>query len=203
MKPAAQRDLRILTEIAGGGEVTQRRLSKSLGIALGLTNLYLKRLARKGHIKITTIPSNRVKYLLTPKGFAEKTRLTYEYMAFSLDLYGASRRTLREALAPLVADGTKRFALYGTGEAAELAYLTLREMGIEPVAVFGNGGGEQFLGLPVFRRDELSGAVVDRVIVASFVAPSDAELAELRRLVPEDKLLFLYHGNPGTRGSQR
>lgn len=203
MKLASQRDLHILSEIAGGGDVTQRRLSKHLGIALGLTNLYLKRLARKGYIKVTTIPSNRVKYLLTPKGFAEKTRLTYEYLAFSLDLYGATRRVLREALDPLVADGSKRFALYGTGEAAELAYLTLRETGIEPVAVYADGGGEHFLGLPVFHRQELAAAAVDRVIVASFVPPSDSELTELRRLVPDDKFLFLYQGNPRTPGNRR
>ena len=73
----AQRDLAILNEIEGGAEVTQRGLAGKLGIALGLTNLYLKRLARKGYIKVTTIPRNRVKYLVTPKGFAEKTRLTY------------------------------------------------------------------------------------------------------------------------------
>ena len=57
-EPSAQRDLKILTEIAERADVTQRGLSRSLGIALGLTNLYLKRLAREGHIKITTIPSN-------------------------------------------------------------------------------------------------------------------------------------------------
>ncbi|TLY35792.1 MAG: winged helix-turn-helix transcriptional regulator, partial [Nitrospirae bacterium] len=59
-----QRDLQLLSEVERDASVTQRSLAKKLGVALGLTNLYLKRLARKGYIKITTIPRNRIKYLL-------------------------------------------------------------------------------------------------------------------------------------------
>ena len=73
MDQVSQRDLKILTEISERQDITQRGLSKSLG----LTHLYLKGLARKGYIKITTIPPNRLKYLLTPQGLSEKSRLTY------------------------------------------------------------------------------------------------------------------------------
>src|SRR3972149_10065734 len=125
MEREAQRDLEILTELARGEPTTQRGLARKLGIALGLANLYLKRLARKGHIKVTTIPPNRIRYLLTPTGFIEKTRLTYEYMNYSLELYRQTRRALRESLGPLAPQGRRRVVLYGTGEAAELAYLTL------------------------------------------------------------------------------
>ena len=99
MDQASQRDLRILREISESQDITQRGLAKTLGIALGLTNLYLKRLARKGYIKISTIPPNRLKYLLTPQGIAEKSRLTYEYISFSLVLYRQTRQQLREAAA--------------------------------------------------------------------------------------------------------
>src|SRR5256712_8153017 len=109
MDQAAQRELKILTEISDGGDVTQRRLARSLGIALGLTNLYLKRLARKGYIKITTIPPNRLKYLVTPRGIKEKTRLTYEYMSFSLLLYRQTRDRLREAIRPVARHRNLRF----------------------------------------------------------------------------------------------
>ena len=188
---ASQRELRILTEIAEQENVTQRGLSKSLGIALGLTNLYLKRLARKGYIKITTIPPNRLKYLVTPQGFAAKTLLTYEYMTLSLALYKQTRRTLREALRPLVTDGVTRFALYGVGEAAELAYLTLREHGVEPVAVYAEGSGGSFLGLPVLAKEEIPNAAADRVIVASFGPTSDKQLVDLLELIPREKLILL------------
>jgi DNA-binding MarR family transcriptional regulator len=169
MEPEAQRNLEILTELARGEPVTQRGLAERLGIALGLTNLYLKRLARKGHIKITTIPPHRVRYLLTPKGLAEKTRLTYEYMEYSMRLYRDTRRTLREALLPVLRRGGRRVAIYGTTEAAELAFLTLRELGLEVTAVFAEDGeAGSFLGLPVRPLAELTPAGQDVVVVASF-----------------------------------
>ena len=191
MDQASQRDLRILTEIAERQDVTQRGLSKSLGIALGLTNLYLKRLARKGYIKITTIPPNRIKYLLTPQGFSEKSRLTYEYVTLSLGLYRETRQRLRSAMEPMLGDGLKRLALYGTGEAAELAYLTLREMGFEPLAVYEDDGPATFLGMPVHQTAQLREAEFDRVVVASFRSATDGQLVDLRRLVPEEKLIFI------------
>jgi DNA-binding MarR family transcriptional regulator len=122
-----ERNLEILTAIGEGEHLTQRALAQRLGVALGLANLYLTRLASKGHIKITDFPRKpstrkRLRYLLTPKGIAEKTRLTYEYMGRSLRLYRSARETLREALSHLPQNGMKRIALYGVGEAAELAY---------------------------------------------------------------------------------
>ena len=81
----AQHDLHLLNEVERNAVVTQHTMARKLGVAHGLTNLYLKRLARKGCIKITTIPRYRIKYLLTPRGMTEKTRLTYIcYVQYSL-----------------------------------------------------------------------------------------------------------------------
>jgi DNA-binding MarR family transcriptional regulator len=176
---SARRDLEILNSLAEGHPVSQRALAQRLGIALGLTNLYLKRLARKGYIKVTTIPPHRIVYLVTPRGFGEKARLTYEYMAYSLRLYREVRRAVQAALAPLARNGTARVALYGTGEVAELAYLTLRELGIQPAAVLGERVG-QFLGYPVRDVQEVGSADYDLVVVATLGAP-DGPLVHLER----------------------
>jgi DNA-binding MarR family transcriptional regulator len=106
-----QRDLVLLSELERDGNVTQRTLATKLGVALGLTNLYIKRLARKGFIKITTIPPHRIKYILTPQGFAEKSRLTYQYMQYSLSYYRDIRDRLRKTLAAAV--GMPVVALFG------------------------------------------------------------------------------------------
>ena len=64
----AQRDLRVLEAVTNNQRITQRGLADHLGIALGLANVYVRRLARQGHIKCKTIESNRVLYVITPKG---------------------------------------------------------------------------------------------------------------------------------------
>ena len=191
MDQTSRRELRILDEIAERSDVTQRSLSRDLGIALGLTNLYLKRLIYKGYVKASSVAPNRVQYLLTPRGIGEKTRLTYEYVSFSLYLYGETRRKLRQALEPLLAGNHTKLAIYGTGEAAELAYLTLKELGLDAAAVYAENGPARFLGLPVRPPSELATADVDRVIVAAFDEGAEREAARLRGLVPDDKLIVL------------
>lgn len=191
MDTESHRDLKLLDAIANDAQVTQRSLATKLGIALGLTNLYVKRLARKGYIKLVNIQPNRIRYLITPQGIAEKTRLTYEFMEYSLHLYGQARQHLRAVLLPLAAAGHKRIAIYGTGEAAELAYLSLRELGLEPAAVFDGHGAGEFLGMPVqdIRAQDL--ASYDLIIVATLERP-EALVAELvRQGVPREKLLTL------------
>src|SRR2546425_12016586 len=117
-----KRDLQLLSEVERDAGVTQRSPAKKLGVALGLTNLYLRRLARKGYIKITTIPLHRIKYLLSPRGMAEKSRLTYLYMQYSLSYYRDMRQRLKVVLTGLASAGAKRVVICGTGELAELAY---------------------------------------------------------------------------------
>ena len=171
-----ERHLEILTAVGEGLPLTQRALAERLGVALGLTNLYLKRLATKGYIKVTDFGKKpaarkRLRYLITPKGLSEKTRLTYEYMNRSVTLYRLARATLRSALAHLPEHGLKRIALYGTGEAAELAYLTLKEFGLEPVGVFAARGEGRFLGWPVRDVRELATEPFDAVVLATFDKP--------------------------------
>lgn len=185
-----QRDLQLLSEVERDGTVTQRTLAKKLGVALGLTNLYLKRLARKGYIKITTIPHNRIKYLLTPHGVAEKSRLTYEYMQYSLYYYREVRERLKEALVNLSSAGCKRLVIYGTGELAEMAYLTLREMDLALVG-FVNGKDGTFLSYPLLPTGILANADFDAVLIADLENAEAARSRILQLGVPDEKIVTL------------
>lgn len=185
------RDLVLLTEVERDGAVTQRSLAVKLGVALGLTNLYLKRLARKGYIKITTIPSHRVRYLLTPQGFAEKSRLAYLYMEYSLSHYRDMRARLRETLSHVANNGTKRVVIYGTGELAEMAYLSLREMQMTLVGFVGDGQRESFLSYPVWPPETLSGWEFDAVLLADFERVSQHRTTLEHHQVPDSKIITL------------
>lgn len=167
MDVEAGRNLNALEAIAGNASITQRALSNRLGIALGLTNIYLRRLIRKGYVKCVHIHSNRLRYLVTPKGIAEKTRLTYEFMQYSLDLYAKVRFQLRMTLEPYVAGNRRRVAVYGTGEAAELTYLSITELGLTLVAVFDDTGSGTFLGQPVRHIETHNEVAFDVLLVAS------------------------------------
>jgi ribosomal protein S25 len=186
MDVEAHRDLRLLEAVHEDSRVTQRGLASKLGIALGLANIYLKRMIHKGYIKVVNVQPNRISYLITPRGIAEKARLTYEFMDYSLHLYGEVRQHLREAMQDCAAAGT-RVAIYGSGEAAELAYLSLKETGMEPVAIFDQDGGREFLGMPVRPIAEHAQIEYDLMIVAT-LDRSGQSAADLTKVgVPRDK----------------
>ncbi len=125
------RTLKILEELEGKHTPSQRYLSNQLNISLGLVNSFLKRLSQKGYFKATSIPKNRVKYILTPKGALEKSRLTYAYVQHSFKFYRDARKKLRNTLKQLDRQGTKSIVFYGAGDLAEIAYLTLQETAIK------------------------------------------------------------------------
>jgi len=190
------RALEILTAIGEGTPLTQRALARDIGVALGLANLCVKRLARKGYIKVVEFNGKpatrkRLRYLLTAKGLAEKTRLSYEHAVYALHLYRRTRQTLRESLGSLRERGLERVALYGTGDAAELAYLTLKEYGLEPVAVYAAAPAGAFLGFPVRSLEALQPDEFDGVVVATFDRP-EPHVGDLeRRGVPRAKCVTL------------
>ncbi len=76
--------------------------------------------------------------------------MDYSLQEYSLQLYRQTRLALREALEPLARQWRRRVVLYGTGEAAELAYLTIQELGLELAGVVDvESGAKTFLGRPV------------------------------------------------------
>jgi len=159
------RTLKLLEEIDNDHAPSQRDIAKKLNVSLGLVNSFMKRLAQKGYFKISTIPRNRVKYILTPKGAAEKVRLTYEYIHYSIQYYKDTRRKLNKIFEELHQKGVKRIAFYGISDLAEIAYISLQETPIQLVALFDAGkAGNSFLGLKIEHPERLSEFSYDRIL---------------------------------------
>ena len=173
------RTLKILEEIEKDHTQSQRDLSSKLNISLGLVNSFIKNLANKGYCKITTLPRNRVKYILTPKGALEKTRLTYQYLQFSFGFYRMARRNLRKLFLTLVEQGVKSIVFYGVSDVAEIAYITLQETRIKMIAIVDEKKmGKIFLGNLVKSPDMLDSLSFDRILI-TFMSKESHTLDEL------------------------
>lgn len=127
--------LGVLSSIERDSGVTQRHLAQELGIAVGLTNAYIKRCAKKGFIKIRQVPLNRYAYYLTPRGFAEKSRLTAEYLTSSFDFFRRARLDAVTLLSSCHARGWNRAVLWGAGDLAEIMVLSAGEAQVEIACV--------------------------------------------------------------------
>ena len=118
--------LRLMGEVDRNGNYTQRELSHRLNLSLGLVNTFLKRLVNKGYFKVKTMPRNRVKYFLTPEGLARKSKLTVEYLQYSVNFYRDIKKLLINKYKELEKNNVNSVLFYGAGEVAELAYLYLQ-----------------------------------------------------------------------------
>ena len=128
--------LEILQAIDGNQDITQRHLADTLNVALGLANSYLKRCVRKGLIKIHQAPANRYLYYLTPSGFAEKSRLTAQYLSHSFDFYRKASSSINSVYQLCESNGWKKILLCGISELAEIASLREHEYQVKIVGVF-------------------------------------------------------------------
>jgi DNA-binding MarR family transcriptional regulator len=166
--------LEILEAIDERSDVTQRGLARHTGVALGLANSYLKRCVRKGLVKIQQAPANRYLYYLTPKGFAEKSRLTAQYLSYSFTFYRRAGESCARAFQECRAKQWTQLGLYGGSDLAEIAAIRALEADVEILAVCDPGGERaSYLNIPVVRDPESAGDV-DAWVITDLSDPFEA-----------------------------
>ena len=181
--------LEILQAIENKRDVTQRHLANRLDIALGLANSYLKRSVRKGLVKIQQAPANRYFYYLTPQGFAEKSRLTAQYLSTSFDFYRQASDSLRKVFEKCHENDWNEIVFCGISELAEIASLRANESGLTHVATYQPDSElEEFLRKPVWH--ELTEEVEMKAVVLTSLDNSEELYREINQKVEKEKILI-------------
>lgn len=129
----------LLAFVEREAHVSQRKLAGELGVALGLVNTYIKRCVKKGLIKVQQVPPRRYAYYLTPSGFAEKSRLTAEYLSWSLSFFRRARTEYSNLLELALQHRLNTIALYGGSDLTEIAILCAAEHGVVIAAIVDPG----------------------------------------------------------------
>ncbi|MGJ4950084.1 winged helix-turn-helix transcriptional regulator [Bradyrhizobium sp. HKCCYLS20291] len=144
--------LGLLNSVDRDGDRSQRHIAADLGIALGLVNAYLKRCVKKGLVKVHDAPARRYAYYLTPQGFAEKSRLTVQYLSDSFSFFRIAKSDCARTFEAARAAGFTRLVLAGRSDLAEIAILCAVEASVTVVAVVDPRADEaRFLGVEVFK----------------------------------------------------
>jgi DNA-binding MarR family transcriptional regulator len=179
----------MLDVIENRDHVTQRDLAGELGIALGLTNVYLKRCINKGLIKVRKAPARRYAYYLTAKGFSEKARLTARFLSRSLRFFRLAREDCSSLFAAARARGLRRVALIGASDLSEIAVLAALDAGVQVVGVLDEETNRQQLaGMPILRSlHELAAA--DAVVITDSRDPQAAYDRMLGKFAAEKVLV--------------
>jgi DNA-binding MarR family transcriptional regulator len=180
--------LGLLACVERGDEQSQRRIASELGVALGLVNAYLKRCVKKGLVKVRQAPARRYVYYLTPRGLAEKSRLTATYLSYSFSLFRQARRDCLAAMEDARARGFTRLALLGASELAEIAAISALESGISiAVIVDPNCKRSRFAGIPVKRSMDRVTDPIDAVLITD-LSMSEAMIESLSALFDRERI---------------
>jgi DNA-binding MarR family transcriptional regulator len=171
---------------------SQRHLASELGIALGLVNAYLKRCIKKGLVKVRQAPARRYAYYLTPQGFAEKSRLTVEYLSYSFGFFRQAKTDCSRLFELAKVSGVRVVMLVGQSDLAEIAALCAIEQGIKVAGIVQREAPNgHFIGLPVFPDFDALPKPFDAVLITDLTSSRetcDAAVARFgadRVLVPD------------------
>jgi len=131
----SSKEYRIMDAVSSSPELSQRAISEQSGLSLGLTNILLNRLVKKGYMKTVRLNPRRIRYLLTPRGIKEKSRKTYLFMLRSLSAVTEIRTLVEEYVSEKYASGVRSFIIIGGGELSDIAELTIKAMHLEDAEV--------------------------------------------------------------------
>ncbi|MEA2978769.1 MAG: hypothetical protein QOF09_592 [Alphaproteobacteria bacterium] len=175
--------LGLLESVERDGAKSQRRLATELGVALGLVNAYIKRCINKGLVKVTQAPAGRFAYYLTPHGFAEKSRLTVEYLSYSFSFFRQARADCSAVVDQARALGFARVVLAGRSDLAEIAAICALESSVKIVAVVdARFTAARFIGFPAARSyDDLADSF-DAIIVTDLSNARDTARHAIARV---------------------
>jgi DNA-binding MarR family transcriptional regulator len=181
--------LDLLNAIEQQSDVSQRYLARHMGVALGLANSYLKRCARKGLVKVMEAPANRYLYYLTPKGFAEKARLTGQYLANSLTFYKRAAESCSVIFKDCKSINKDRILLYGVSDLAEIATIRATEEKVEIVGICDPDANiDHFCSKPVW-SSIVEADEYDICLLTNLQSPYEAYQALVREIDSEHVLV--------------
>lgn len=108
-----EKELEILQQIQDNEYVTQRDLAQITGASLGTINILLKKMIKTGLIKIEKLNPQKIKYILTPEGMAEKTTKTYQYIVKSYNNISKIQKTIISIIENQKENGIKDIYFFG------------------------------------------------------------------------------------------
>ena len=194
-------ELKILEHVEEAPDLPRRVAAAKLGVSVKLAHKLLSGLVERGLLHVRKENARRWRYFLTPRGIAEKARLTREFIEFSFEFYREARRRSARVCRDLSEAGVRRIGFLGLGELAEIAYLGVREWGLELVDVFDRERtGQRFFDCVVRPVIEAADSQAERVIVTSFDPRNPMRAGFLPEAVQADeRMVWIFGGEQRSR----
>ena len=166
----------MLQELEKNPIVSQRELSHRFGIALGVTNACLKRMALRGWIRIVGLNHHRIGYYLTPKGFAEKTRLALHLVNWTIQHYSTLKDLIGKRLLEMQNAGIERVVFYGVSDEMEVAYVSLQGVNLQLIGIVEDKdkmNNKRVFGFELTEISQIGTLNPDAVLITSLIGQNE------------------------------
>ena len=107
--------------------ISQRKISSRLGMALGVTNKYIKSFIKQGLLKIEHTPANEYLYHLTSKGVMKRNRLASTYIISAFEAFRKAKHECLEFYCHCDDALVSRIGIFGQGDLVDIAKLLARD----------------------------------------------------------------------------
>lgn len=131
----------ILDMIEKNTNITQREMSKTIGIAVSMVNDYLDEYEKKGFIKRKYLSTKNVEYIITKKGIERRKVLNIWYLKSTHFVYQSAKDDIFNFLNQIIRRGFKKLLLYGAGEVAEIILQVMNDDNSIPLDIVAVEGG--------------------------------------------------------------
>jgi DNA-binding MarR family transcriptional regulator len=164
----------ILDMIEKDSRVTQREISKEIGIALSMVNDHLDQFEKEKLVKRIKHSTKNVEYLITKKGVERKKVLNIGYLSSAQQMYNSAKDNISIFLNQIVEKGHKNILLYGAGEVAEILLQTLlidKNNQINVLAVIDDDKtkqGNKLVKTSIISPSEVSKYEFDGILISSY-----------------------------------
>jgi DNA-binding MarR family transcriptional regulator len=168
------KEFMILDLIEKDANITQREISKTIGVAVSMVNQYIENFVEKGLIKKKKHSTKTVEYFVTRKGLERKKLLNIGYLKNSQILYDSARENIEKFLNQLEIKGKKKLFLYGAGEVAEILLHTIYSSDNTTLTILGvidddiNKVGSFIYNTPIFSLDIVKNQIHDGILISSY-----------------------------------
>jgi DNA-binding MarR family transcriptional regulator len=168
------KEFMILDLIEKDANITQREISKTIGVAVSMVNQYIENFVEKGLIKKKKHSTKTVEYFVTRKGLERKKLLNISYLKNSQILYDSARENIEKFLNQLEIKGKKKLFLYGAGEVAEILLHTIYSSDNTTLTILGvidddiKKVGSSIYNTPIFSLDIVKNQIHDGILISSY-----------------------------------
>ena len=174
-KPTAlYKEYMILDMIEKNSNITQREISKDIGIAVSMVNDYLNEYEKKEFISRKRYSPKRVEYFVTKKGIERRKVLNIQYLKSSHSIYLSAKDNISKFLQQIIVKGFKKVLLYGAGEVAEIMLQVINENDTLPLKVLAvidddpSKGNHTLANNLIIKKEDIGNYDHDGVLVSSY-----------------------------------